>query len=267
VGKTFDSTSKPDVSAGESGGATEANRTLFPSLHFWEDPWEPNFDLAKLRASAAKLDQVAKLGDLREWKRPFPRSPVNAEFLKSLIEPLPLRAAVADKLKLDVTLLGAWFVLPAQLRALSMGVPQHIAALQSTAAHARHLYNEISSNALGVEDLINAFAADEAEMDVLNLTVELGTFIEGATRAIERLHLGQPGRKTDSRRNVAIALATHAVEEATENRVQITKGDDWHFTNPPGEFVRDVMKLLNGDSERVLVGAFDKIRRIRKVKQ
>lgn len=249
---------------------SKGNRTRFPSLHLWEDPWEVGLDLRKLRAKKSLIDRVVLL--LKQSGRAQYAPPGDRPQIEGLVSLLELDLDAGMRLVEDSLLILAWCGLREQRTDLQLGDAYAVKALAAAAQDARRLYGQLESNAVAIEEVIQALPGNGDNrldsLDLLALSRQLALLVRAADIAAPLFGLTGSGRRPDGRRNVALALATEAVEEATGTRVEITRrGDSWRFANASGRYVRDVLGLLGWSDERVLVGAFDKLRREKRVKQ
>jgi hypothetical protein len=185
------------------------------------------------------------------------------------VDAAQLETRAAAQLCRDVMAIEAWYHLPQRRRHLGLENP--VDALEKAAALARDLHIILDANAVALEDMVDpAIPAGDDNFDLLELSRQVGRFQNAALEALVRAQPGHGGRKPDDRRNIAITLIVEAIEEALDEKVSISRGgskEHWRFTNRPGWLVRDFMAALGWRDERVLVGAFDKLRRRRAVKQ
>ena len=267
--------------------------TCFPSLLKWEDPWEAGLDLNRLRGrksqfcairtlaedrarryAASNIDRdgvahlVAELEDGAEESNPEEGLHVDQDEVARFIAELELGTEEARQLADDAFLIWEWFLLPRLQARVGMGREWLLQQLQRSARSARELQALLEPTAVQVEDLLLAMPRElkvPEDSDLLELVRLLKEFARSAEQSVA--YLKPAGRRPDARRNLALALATWAVEEATGEKVRTSRGKKScttpHFTRPPGKFVAQFLHLIGDWDERVLVGAFDKLRRPR----
>lgn len=254
----------PDRRARKSPVSAE-NRTRFPSLRHWEAGWESAPGLKQLRANRPVIEAIATL---TKQKGVGEGRAVEPESIAALVGELGLGARRSAQLLEDSLLISAWYRLPAQQERLGLGHRHHLKMLTAAAKSAGQLYDELAPDAAQVEELIRSLPAAAGEiadhLDLVRLTTKLASFISATEIAISWLGTGA-GRKPDRRRNQAMALITAAVEEATDIKVGVSRGnrnnDDRHFTNAPGRFLLGMLRLLGHRNERALVSVFEELRR------
>jgi hypothetical protein len=233
-------------------------------LSKWEDPWEAGLDLAKLRRKAAYFGTIRALA--ADPRHRGELSPVERQRIARLVDELGQEVLNAACLIDDAVLISEWYLLPLMQRRLGLGHERGLDDLTKAAALARRLHTHLDPIAAEIEHLFQAMPAElrvADDFDVLELKRFVGRFARDAEKTVACLK--PAGRPRDARRNVAIVLATWAVEEATGEQVHISRGrsdcPDAHFTNAPGRFVRHFLATLGNWNEPVLVSAFDKLRR------
>lgn len=255
-------TAKSDVPTQQS---SSTRLTLFPSLAKWEDPWEPELDLTKLRRNAAKFDTIRQLSEHPRHGDPLPtidRAKIG-DLVKTLELDKPRSAVLAD----DARLIAAWYELPQHQARIYMGQKTLLDALDKAADPVRNLYDQLAPFQYETESLLEdmplSVVGSHRDFDVAGLARKAVEFSSLVDRILE--YLRPHNRRSDSRRNVALALTTWAVECATGEQVKTSRGTrtevNWRFTTSSGEFVRDFMKLLGWPDVRVLVSAFEKLKR------
>jgi hypothetical protein len=239
--------------------------TRFPSAAFWEDPWEPHFDLLALRGKASSLDAVSRLASKLQPGIKLPRP--NREKIARLVDSLALERGKAEELAEDICLLARWYSLPELGRRIRIGPAAVIDQLRQAGRHAERLQTLLGGIAPEAEQLAEDLTVDlpvvTDHRSLMSFADDAGRFAIAA-RAIVKL-LRPQGRPREHRRNLAIVLACQAVEEATGQRVttgrQSADATGEHFTNAAGDFLAAVMKMLTRLDDRVVAGAFVDLRR------
>lgn len=247
--------------------------TVFPKWGKWEDPWEPGFDLRKLRAKAPSLQSLSQLFESRpdidgpQQDLSAEPSPIDKETALRLVEPLELEQGRAIDLQADSILIGRWYAAPEIRRALGLGHASELDDLALTQKMALHLGRGLAQRQMGFETLLGIVEGDGEDMrlDLTSIIRDLERFVVKTDQILRAMRPGV-GRKADVRRNRAIALATEAVEKATGERVKVSRREG-RFANPGGRYVCDLLQALNWPDESVLVGAFENLRREGRVKQ
>ena len=244
--------------------------THFPSLQRWEDPWEAGLDLTKLRGKAEQFRRVRTLAEDPRHEDAPPL--VDRGGIERLIAELELELAEAARLADDAALIWEWFLSPQLQAQVGLGKDSVWRKLESAAGSARQFCQELEPIAVETEHLFQAMPTSlnvSEESDLLDLVRRVGEFRRDADRSLD--FLNPSGRQFDSRRNTALALAAWAVEDATGQQVQVSRGRAScagpHFKNPAGKFVAALLKMIGGWNEPVLVGAFEKLRRPCRAKQ
>jgi hypothetical protein len=242
------------------------SKTRFPSIGAWEIPWEKKVDLATLRAKEKSLQVMTAIFEDPRHRRA--QLSLDPDSVRLLISRLNVSATEATRLHEDTMLIGAWYYLPKRRAHLRLDHAGELKALDRAANQASRFLREVQPDANAIEDLLGSLSDDDPEVyreiDVQRLIADATSFIKAANRILELSKPGRGGRKPDDRRNLAIALVADAVEEASGQQVTISRNSsdgEWRFTNDAGRFLRDLMGLLGWKDERVLVGAFDKLRR------
>ena len=256
---------------GPSDPIPRAGLTPFPSLKKWEDPWEAGLDLVNLRGNAAEFDTIRQLSEDSPHGDPVPV--VDPGQIDKLTASIELDDAKSAILRSDARLIAAWYELPKHQAHIFMGRSTLLDALEEAASKVRDLDEWLAPFVYETEELLQVLPAEvvgsRRDFDVVGLSQKSAEF----SRLVDSIlrFSRPPKRKPDSRRNVAIALAVWAVEDATGEAVtkkgQSRRGNSWHFTNRSGVFVRDLMKLLGWPDERVIVGAVEKLMREPRIAQ
>lgn len=236
----------------------------FPSKVRWEDLWEADLDLERLRAKRAHFEHLRSLAEDDRHAGEAPR--VDAQALAALVAALNLAQEPARRLLSDAALIAEWYISPELQERIAIGRKHEIKALYSIAATARTLSEKLAPFTVTIEemfaDMPDTFPGPD-EGDVVKLSLDLAKFARSAQGLVAVLEPSK--RRPDDRRNTAIVLACQAVQEATGKIVTATRGTrtvpNWHFTNAAGLFVYGLMRELGWRDQRVLVGAFQKLAR------
>jgi hypothetical protein len=239
--------------------------TSFPSAAFWEDPWEPHFDLVALREKAGSLDAVSRLASKLQPGIKLPG--LNREKIARLVDSLALEKGKAEELTEDICLLARWYSLPELARLIRVGPAAVIDQLRQAGRHAESLQTLLGGIAPEAEQLAEDLTVDlpvvTDHRSLMSFADDAGQFASAA-RAIVK-HLRPQGRPREYRRNLAIVLACQAVEQATGQRVttgrQSADATGERFTNAAGHLLAAVIKMLTRLDERVVAGAFVDLRR------
>lgn len=229
-------------------------------------------DLASLRAKSRSLLSMTRLFDFPQLDQEG--LTLDRRAVGEIILPLELDEPRASRLLEDSFLIAAWYWIPQRKDRLGISSDRHLKALRSAARYAQQLYDAIAADAQNIEELINLAPhpdrPNSRDFDLVKFSNDVGRFVLAADRTVDKPG-ARAGRRPDNRRNIAIALATEAVENATRQRVGISRGnkrsEDPHFVRPPGRYVAELMRLLGFNDERTLVGAFERLRRGKSVKQ
>ena len=222
--------------------------TPFPSLLYWEDPWEAGLNLIALRKNAAAMETVRQLSMNPHYGEPL--ATVNPAQIAELVKVLALDDAQAAVLIRDAQLIIAWYELPGHQARVRMGHGALIEALDKAANPVRNLHDRLAPLVYEAEELLQdlppTVVGAHRDFDMLALCQRAVEFSSLVDRIIR--YLRPPKRNPDLRRNVAIALAVWAAENACGEAVRSSRGTrtvvNWHFTNSPGIFVRDLMGRL-----------------------
>ena len=246
----------------------------FPSLKSWEGVWELSPELASLRAQTGKLRYLSLL--ISQSLQTYPEMVAERGHLQAsenelsdLVAALDLDPNQAQQLLDDAVLITEWYLLPQRRAALRFDAKQHIAVMDTVARKARSLHLAISTDMLGLEELLETHADDSEnaseDFDLRQCAAMLEKLATTARRAVAATRPGCGGRKSDNRRNHALALLIVATEQATGERIRASRADEhWRFTSRSGQFVRDVFATLGWSDERVLV---DVVKRISRAKR
>lgn len=257
---------KSPQSADANWPAPAGATTSFPSLRRWEDPWEREVDLKWLRVNAASFKSIRRL--IEDAKMVAPELLIQDNLVIQLIGPLALDNASAGSLLNEAMLITDWYLQPRRLAHLEMGQPETIKALSAISRLAQDLNYLLSLHAREVEELLQTLPLENCpgaeEMDLLQLSREVGRLSRAATEADRKVRPGHGGRAAEARRDCSLALLTWATEQATGKRVSISAGTKGrpgrHFVGDSGQFVYRVMNLLTGKNEKQLTRLFDRLR-------
>ena len=206
---------------GKSDPVPRAGLTPFPSLKKWEDPWEAGLDLVRLRGNAAKFQTIRQLSETPRPGRGEPLPVVAADQIDKLIAPLELDDAASAVLRSDARLIAAWYELPQHQARIFTGRSTLLDALEEAASKVRNLDDWLAPFVYETVELLQELPAEvvgtRRDFDVVGLgqqSAEFSRLVDSILRFSR-----PPKRKPDSRRNVAIALAVWAVEDATGEAV------------------------------------------------
>lgn len=254
-----------------------AGLTRFPSQIRWEDPWEPEFDIRKLRAKTSVIRRPYELH--AHPARPVPTDAdslrvqlglPNSESLKAVVAELALADDIRAKLLADLELISLWYRHPEARAAIGFGVGASQAQLKQGAVLAGELADLLGPYATEIEAFLAAFPDEvmKVEHNLTRLSDDARRFSAAAAAALK--HLKRGGRPPDSRRNIALVLTVQAVEEATDRKITVTRMDsntgEPAFNDKEGRAVSRFLHALTGAMENQLVVAFERLRRKPRIK-
>lgn len=192
--------------------------------------------------------------------------------IAQMIVRLQLGAEAASILLEKSELVAAWWRLPEQYRELGLDLPSVRERMGEIARDAMTLSYKLDSLGPRFAAAIHYVYLVEPEAEMLPDRRHPGVLLDAVNDlavVAERIFTDLPrGRRPrEYTRDNALRLAVAAVEEATGERVAISRGPrdsgTPHFSNPAGHFVRDFFILLGvaAAKECQLVRAWDRIRR------
>ncbi|TPG10027.1 hypothetical protein EAH84_13050 [Sphingomonas oligophenolica] len=194
---------------------------------------------------------------------------VNHEALVDAADALNLAEKTRLQLIEDSQLIAAWYLLPARRSALGLTRSDDLVALGKIAKAAKVLHDTVFTHLDGIEQLSDFIATDDDgssdDIDFAQFATISGSIAVFANRAIQHCKAPHGGRKSDARRNYALALVVAAAEEATGEKAGSTRGTrldpQKRFTNSAGQYVGHFFRAVGLNDEQLLVGAFEKISR------
>ena len=256
---------------------SEAGLTRFPSQIRWEDPWEPELDMRKLRAKATVVRRPYELYAHPARPEPADAAPPCVQLdlpdsasIKAAVAELALPDDIRETLLADLELISLWYRLPEARAAIGFETGASQDLLKQGAVLAGKLADLLGPYANEIEAFLAAFPDNvtNIEHNLTRLADEARRFSSAAAAALKHLKTG--GRPPDSRRNTALVLTAQAVEEATNRKIRVTRVNTQTgkagFSNGSGTAVAKFLHALTGASEPHLVGAFERLRRKPRIK-
>jgi len=254
-----------------------AGLTRFPSQLRWEEPWEPELDIRKLRAKAPAVRRPYELHAHPARPVPVDATPLrvqlglpDSESIKAVIAELVLADDVREKLLADLELISLWYRLPEARAAVGFEIGASHDQLRQGAVLAGKLADLLGPYATEIEAFLAALPDDvtKAEHNLMGLADDARRFSQAAAAALK--HIKRSGRAPDSRRNIALVLTVQAFEEATDRKIAVTRVDkqtgDPAFNGQEGRAVAKFLRALTEGMENQLVVAFERLRRKPRIK-
>lgn len=163
--------------------------TLFPSLVIWEDPWEPDLDLAKLRRNAAKFETIRQLSE--NPRHGDPLTTLDRGRIADLVKPFELSNTQSAVLIDDAHLIAAWYELPQHRKRIYMGQKALLEALDEAANPVRNLYDRLGPYQYETESLLeempSSVVGSQRDFDVVELARKAVEFSSLVDRILEFL--------------------------------------------------------------------------------
>jgi hypothetical protein len=163
--------------------------TCFPSLVNWEDPWEPDVDLTKLRRNAAKFETIRQLSEHPRHGDPLPT--IDRARIADLVRKLELDELRSAILTEDARLIAAWYELPQHQARIYMGQKGLLEALDEAANPVRNLYDRLAPFQLETENLLDELpptvVGSQRDFDVVGLARRAVEFSSLVDRILEFL--------------------------------------------------------------------------------
>lgn len=250
---------------------SEAGITRFPSQILWEDPREAGLDIRKLRAKepvirvpydlAAHPDRPGIDFELLHAGLRLP----SRQFISSITTYLNLSEEALERLHLDLDLVSMWFRLPEVRRETAFETAVSFEQLEQIARRSDELAALLAPYALEVEEWL-AVMPDELALGDHNLVAMANNVCRLSSAIRNVLDVSKHrGRPADSRRNIALVLTIQAVEEATGQKVCVTRESRndglARFSNTSGQVAAEFVSNLTGAGQPHLVVAFERLRR------